>query len=232
MGIHPRTLVPKFKWAYRRLLLIGLICSSLVLSPFTAVADFTVIKVIDGDTIRISGVPDIRLLQIDTPELGEECYAIEAKKALEDLIGESLVTLQSDPRLSDMDNRKQRMAQYVFLGDMNLNIEMVKIGAAAPWFYKGKGIFAAELRAAAEEARRNKVGLWGACPGTKLNTSKGVSTGKIVKASPSPSSSSQSFVSAGSYCKEAERGLERLGKNGILYTCEVSESENRLRWRR
>ena len=234
MGSCPRIFRPKFLKAYHQLAAAILVAFSLVVSPFAAVADFTVVKVIDGDTIRIGGVPDIRLLQIDTPELGEECYAKEAKNALEVLIGDSPVSLQSDPKLSDMDNRKKRLAQYVFLGDKNLNLELVKMGAAAPWFYGGKGIYARELRAAAEEARLNNLGLWGACPGTKLNTSKGVSTGKVVKVSPSPSKSNsdQNFVNAGSYCKESQKGEERLGKNGILYTCKVSESENRLRWRK
>ena len=215
-------------------MVIGLVSSSLVISPVTSIADFPVLEVIDGDTIRIVGVPDVRLLQIDTPELRKECYAIEAKRALEALVGNSVVTLKSDPKLSDVDNRKKRLAQYVFVGDKNINLELVKMGAATPWFYGGKGIYARELRAAAEEARLNKLGLWGACPGTKLNTSKGVSTGKIVKVSPSPSKSSsdQSFVNAGSYCKESEKGEQRLSKNGTKYTCKVSETENRLRWRK
>lgn len=235
MGNNLRRFKPKYLKVLSRLMVIGFVSSSLVISPVASIADLPVLEVIDGDTIRVDSDSKVRLLQIDTPEIKEsECYAIEAKKALETLVLGFEITLEVDPKLSQVDLKNKRITRYVFVGDKNINLELVKMGAATPWFYGGKGIYARELRAAAEEARLNKLGLWGACPGTKLNTSKGVSTGKIVKVSPSPwkSSLDQNLVNAGSYRKESEKGEERLSKNGTKYTCKASKTENRLRWRK
>lgn len=235
MGIYPRTLVPKFKWAYRRLLLIGLICSSLVIFPFTAVADFRVTKVVDGDTIRLGNGKYVRFLQISAPEINKgHCYAQESQEALASLISGSKVTLELDSVSSNLD-RYNRKLRYVYVDDKNLNLEMIRIGAAAPWFFNGeRGKYSKEMISLGKIAFVNKIGLWAQCPEAKLDPTKELFTG--FARGPSPSTNlgtpSASSASPGSYCKEAERGQERLGKNGILYTCKVSESENRLRWRK
>jgi endonuclease YncB( thermonuclease family) len=39
----------------------------------------TILKITDGDTIKVSTGKDVRLLQIDTPEpMSSECYSSEA----------------------------------------------------------------------------------------------------------------------------------------------------------
>ena len=66
----------------------------------------------------------------------------------------------------------------LFYNNLNVNLELVKRGAAAPYFYQEeKGKYAAELLQAAEEAKANKVGLWGACASAVLDPSAGISTG-------------------------------------------------------
>jgi endonuclease YncB( thermonuclease family) len=48
--------------------------------------------------------------------------------------------------------------------DANLNIELVRRGAAAPYFRGGdEGRYADELLAAVEEARQASRGMWGSC---------------------------------------------------------------------
>jgi endonuclease YncB( thermonuclease family) len=58
-----------------------------------------------------------------------------------------------------------------------LNLRLVEIGAAAPYFYrKEKGLYAGVLLKAAQSAQKRKLGLWGMCPGTRLSPNHAVQT--------------------------------------------------------
>jgi endonuclease YncB( thermonuclease family) len=143
-------------------------------TPATVVA-----SIYDGDTLTLTNGQRVRLLQIDTPELGSgECYSRAARTALVQRvpIGSS-VTLEVDPRLDRVD-RYGRLLRYVHRGTMNVNIGLVRAGAAAPYFYGGdKGRYAARLLSEAQSAKAAKHGLWKACPGTKLDPYQAVDTG-------------------------------------------------------
>jgi micrococcal nuclease len=57
-------------------------------------------------------------------------------------------------------------------------LQLVKRGAAAPYFYSGdRGKHAGRLISEAQRARAAKRGLWGACPGTRLDPYRAVDTG-------------------------------------------------------
>jgi len=148
----------------------------------------SILKITDGDTIRINTGQDVRLLQIDTPEpMSSECYAAEATAVLKKLIFGKEIKLESEPVSGNMD-RYKRLLRYVFVAKTNVNLRMVELGAAAPYFFNGeKGKYSTQLLKAAEKAKANKVGLWGKCPGTKLDPSRGVSTGKSNAPVASPS---------------------------------------------
>ena len=125
----------------------------------------TVWYVVDGDTIRLTGGRYVRFLQIDTPELHPpECYGRRASNLLHSwLHAGSRVRLRTDPRLDTVD-RYGRLLRYVFSRDRNLNLALVRHGAATVWFYDGdKGRYAARLLRGGRHARRAKRGLWGAC---------------------------------------------------------------------
>ena len=65
----------------------------------------TVTHIADGDTLTVSSGADVRLVQIDTPELGSgECFSRAAAKELRRLapVG-SAVTLEADARLDGKD---------------------------------------------------------------------------------------------------------------------------------
>ena len=130
-----------------------------------------VASVYDGDTLTLANSQRIRLLQIDTPELGSgECYSRAARSELLSLapLGSS-VGLESDARLDQRD-RYGRLLRYVWRKGKNVNVELVRRGAATPYFYGGdRGKYADTLMAAAKLAKANKRGLWKACPGTKLD---------------------------------------------------------------
>ena len=144
----------------------------------TAYAASNVSKVVDGDTITMSNGEKVRLIQIDTPELAsKECYGIQAKSELSKLISQAgELSLTSDPNLDDVD-KYGRLLRYVFIGNTNLNLKLIEIGAAAPYFYRGeKGIYAAQFLKAAQTAQKRKLGMWGMCPGTRLSPNNAVQT--------------------------------------------------------
>src|SRR3954451_2150701 len=98
-----------------------------------------VASVADGDTLTLRDGRRIRLIQIDTPELGSgECYSRAARTALLNLtpVG-STVVLEADPTLDRVD-RYGRLLRYVRRNGVNVNIELVRRGAAAPYFYRGE----------------------------------------------------------------------------------------------
>jgi micrococcal nuclease len=137
-----------------------------------------VTSVYDGDTLTLSDGRRVRLLQIDTPELGsQECFSRAARTALLRLVPiGSRIDLEVDPSLDRID-RYGRLLRYIHRGRTNVNLELVREGAAAPYFYNGaRGRYAAALMAAARQAKGAKRGLWRACASTTLDPTRAVST--------------------------------------------------------
>jgi endonuclease YncB( thermonuclease family) len=59
----------------------------------------------------------------------------------------------------------------------NVNVQLVRVGAAAPYFYLGRpGRYANLLEWLDLRARANRLGLWGRCPHTPYDPTRGVST--------------------------------------------------------
>jgi micrococcal nuclease len=139
----------------------------------------TVASITDGDTLRLTSGARVRLLQIDTPELAGECYAGAARTALLRRVPVgSRVVLEADPALGRVD-RFGRLLRYVHRGSVNVNVALVRAGAAAPWFYDGdRGRYAARLLSEALRAKAARRGLWGACRGTVLDPNRAVETGE------------------------------------------------------
>ena len=149
-------------------------------------------SVYDGDTVTLSTGAKIRLLQIDTPELSSnECYGQEARLALIKILSEpGKLSLKSDTTLDSVD-QFGRILRYIFKGKTNVNLKMVEIGAAAPYFYRGeKGTYSKYLLKAAQDAKSKSVGIWKKCPGTSLAPDFALDA-KSIK---SPSSSSSTSV--------------------------------------
>jgi len=133
----------------------------------------------DGDTLRLRDGRRVRLLQIDAPEERTDCYGRAATAALLHLApGGTRVTLQRDPALDARDDYG-RLLRYVLVDGRNVNVELVRLGAASPYFFrKRRGRYARALLDAVEEARRERRGYWGACPAAELNTGIGSVTGR------------------------------------------------------
>jgi endonuclease YncB( thermonuclease family) len=120
----------------------------------------------------------VRLVQVDAPELGVECWGDEAADALAELAPAGTeLRLERDPGLDNLD-RHGRLLRYAHAGATNLNVETVRIGAAAPYFYRGeRGLHARPLTAAAHAARSARRGLWAACPAARLDPGRAIRTG-------------------------------------------------------
>jgi endonuclease YncB( thermonuclease family) len=138
--------------------------------------------VADGDTVDLTNGAKVRLVQIDTPEVffHPECYGKQASAVTKRLLPPgTVVRLTSEPATDSVD-RYGRLLRYVtrLRGHLNINIHLVAIGAAAPYFYRGRrGRYAARITRLALRARRRHLGLWGHCPGTPYDPDRGVSTG-------------------------------------------------------
>ena len=138
----------------------------------------TVAAVIDGDTLALRNGRRVRLVQIDTPELAEgECYARASARMLAGMLPPGArISLEADPALDRVD-RYGRLLRYVHRSGTNVNLELVRRGAASVWFFEGdRGRYADRLLAAARRAKAARRGLWGACPGTRLDPEAGVET--------------------------------------------------------
>ena len=161
-----------------RRLILTILTATLTLSITPSHADIKITSITDGDTIKLSDGTSVRLLQIDSPELrGNECYSTEAQKALAKLINRSgKISLTTDPNLDEVD-RYGRLLRYLFIGKRNINLEMVRIGAAAPYFYRSeRGLYSEKLIKAAQSARANSRGLWSACPNATLEPNRALAT--------------------------------------------------------
>jgi micrococcal nuclease len=162
----------------------GLVLSGLVLllaAPAGAsdAQFFRIQYVIDGDTVVLANGEHVRLVQIDAPEVQHpECYGAQSRALLRRLIPPgSTVRVEADPKLDQVD-RYGRLLRYLFRGPTNLNLELVRRGAATVWFYDhDRGRYAAQLLRAGLAARAAHRGLWGACPRTPFDPYHAADTG-------------------------------------------------------
>ena len=148
------------------LLLLIVLAAALAVSGSAAVSPAVVASVTDGDTVRLPDGRRVRFVQIDTPEIGTgECYSRASKKALLRLGARTeRRRLEAEPALDQVD-RFGRLLRYLWRGGANVNLQLVRQGAAAPYFYGGDlGRYANRLLSAAKAAKAARRGLWGACP--------------------------------------------------------------------
>jgi len=114
---------------------------------------------IDGDTVYVEG-ERVRLVQVDTPELGT-CYARQAKEYTQNFLNsEGPITLVRDTNLDNKDTYG-RSLRYLFKDERNLNLELVRNGYAKPLFFnKVKGKYAKQIEQYARNAKANRLGVW------------------------------------------------------------------------
>lgn len=150
---------------YRGLLAAGLLFGFLVLAPALAEAQ-RVNRVVDGDTIIVSGVGRVRLIGVDTPESVDprrpvEFFGKEAGAFTRRLVDGKRVRLEYDWERTD---RYGRTLAYVYLPDGTfVNAEIIRRGyghayTRFPFEHLDR------FRQFEREARQAGRGLWGATP--------------------------------------------------------------------
>jgi len=113
-------------------------------------------EVIDGDTLILSNSERVRLIGINTPEHGRY-YFNEAKDVLEMLVLGKEVKLEKDVTDRDMYGR---LLRYVYVGDLFVNLEMVKRGFANAYTYPPDVKYTESFLEAERYARLHETGLW------------------------------------------------------------------------
>lgn len=135
----------------------ALLVASLAHGEPSAVLVGTVTGVIDGDTLDVmltSGPVRVRLNGVDAPEKNQPGGA-EAKKALSDLVFGKQIELEPFEQ-----DRYARLVGTVFIGERNINHELVQRGHA--WAYRRYMQKSASGYCADEAvARTAKRGVWG-----------------------------------------------------------------------
>ena len=86
-----------------------------------------VIRVIDGDTVVITGDERVRLIGIDTPENGQ-CGFSEAKQALEKLLASGSAIFYSGTT-SDKD-KYDRLLRYIEVEGIDVGLNLISNGFA------------------------------------------------------------------------------------------------------
>ena len=118
----------------------------------------------DGDTLFLTDGTKVRLLSIDTPEVGEnlECYGNEATDELRSLVPDgSRVMILADVQPLDQYGRS---LLFVYAEDGKLvNLELIEDGMAEAVVLPPNVLFADELEAAEDYAQAAGAGMWGAC---------------------------------------------------------------------
>lgn len=136
---------------------------------------YSVLQVVDGDTMKVSELGTLRLIGIDTPETVDprkeiQCFGKEASEKAKELLDGRKVRLEFDSSQGRVD-KYGRTLVYVFREDgLFFNLEMVKQGYAHEYMYSVPYKYQSEFKAAQKTAQEAKLGLWGdACQCEKGN---------------------------------------------------------------
>ncbi|HUS48664.1 MAG TPA: thermonuclease family protein [Candidatus Paceibacterota bacterium] len=112
-------------------------------------------RVIDGDTIVIDNGTSVRLLGINCPEKGERYYE-EAKGLLEELVLNKTVKIKFGKERYDIYNR---ILAYIFVGETNVNLELINKGFANFYFPSGKDTYYNDFKQAWENCIKEDINL-------------------------------------------------------------------------
>ena len=130
--------------------------------------EFTVVRVIDGDTIvvKINNTEEtVRIIGIDTPETVDprkpvQCFGTEASAKLKNIIAGKKVTLIKNP--AEERDKYNRLLRYVELTGLDIGAEMIEQGYAHSYrTYAHPRL--QEYNNLETAARNAKRGLWTKC---------------------------------------------------------------------
>ena len=125
----------------------------------------TVVRVVDGDTIHVrigARVEKVRYIGVNTPEVhhptkGEEPGGREAAEVNRRLVEGQAVRLELDVQERD---RYGRLLAYVWIGDLMINAELVRLGYAQVMPIPPNVRYQEMFLKLQREAREAGRGLW------------------------------------------------------------------------
>ena len=144
---------------------IAIVVFLLTISASALAGQFSVTRVTDGDTVKVAGNDEkmtIRLVGIDAPETSKkknepgQPFSQKSTKHLAGLVLNKSVEIKSYGT-----DRYGRTLGVVFVGEKNVNLEMVKAGLAE--VYRGKPAGGLNLEPywnAEAEAKKTGIGMW------------------------------------------------------------------------
>lgn len=144
---------------------------------------YSVVNVVDGDTIKINingTQTTLRLIGIDTPETVDprkpvQCFGKEASNKAKELLSGKKVRIEKDLTQGELDKYGRTLA-YVYREDgLFYNKYIIEQGYAHEYTYNTPYKYQSEFKAAEKSARENQLGLWSptTCNG---DTSSGATT--------------------------------------------------------
>lgn len=140
-----------------------------IFNPQNSSKLYSVVKVVDGDTVDVSidgKTERLRLIGINTPETVDprkpvECFGVEASNKAKSILSGKKVILESESSQGERD-KYDRLLRYVFLEDgTNFNLSMIKEGYAYEYTFDVPYKYQTEFKKAQKDAQNGKVGLWG-----------------------------------------------------------------------
>lgn len=123
-----------------------------------------VTSIVDGDTIKVEGLPilspTIRLLAVDTPEVGQPFYDL-SKEFTEGLLGQSVDLLISKKATEQYDNPiYYRTLAVVIFDNKVFNSQLLEEGLAS-YYETTNSLLKNEIwNRIGQEAQQERVGLW------------------------------------------------------------------------
>lgn len=116
-------------------------------------------RIIDGDTFVCEDGEHVRLLLVNTPEMGQDPYGRLAQETLERMMPPGTrVRLVTDVEPRD---RYDRLLAHVYVGDsLWVNRELARRGYAEVMVVPPNVRRVEEIQAAARLARRQEIGFW------------------------------------------------------------------------
>ena len=125
----------------------------------------TVVRVVDGDTIHVrigARVEKVRYIGVNTPEVhhptkGEEPGGREAAQVNRRLVEGQAIRLELDVQERD---RYGRLLAYVWIGDLMINAELVRLGYAQVMTIPPNVRYQEVFLKLQREAREAGRGLW------------------------------------------------------------------------
>ncbi len=136
---------------------------------------YRVIDVLDGDTLvaNVAGKEvTVRLIGIDTPEVMDprkpvQCYGPEASAKAKEILSNKEIYIEKEKAKGNYDKYGRVLAYAKFTDGTSYNQYMIENGFAKEYtFNKEKYKYQKEFKDAQKKAKKEKLGLWSACPTT------------------------------------------------------------------